>query len=117
MAGTVISGQLTFDDAAPPFDDATVWVILEEVTYADASAREVSRLKIPGYAHGPGGAPLDFSLAAGPLDPNRRYQIRAHVDLSSSGGLEKGDQITMQSYPVVTQGHPNQVNLRLHRIE
>ena len=117
MAGTVISGQLTFDGAAPPFDNATVWVVLEDVTYADALAPEISRLKIPGYAHGPGGPPLDFTLAAGPLDPNRRYQIRAHVDLSSSGALKAGDLITMQSYPVATQGHPNQVNLRLRRIE
>lgn len=116
MTGSVISGQLTFDDAAP-FENATVWVVLEDVTYADASSREVSRLKIPGYTHAPGGPPLDFSIAAGPLDPKRRYQLTAHVDRTSSGRLKVGDQITMQSYPVATQGHPDRVHARLRRIE
>ena len=69
MTGSVISGQLTFDDTAP-FENATVWVVLEDVTHADASSREVSRLKIPGYTHAPGGPPLDFSSLPAHSIPN-----------------------------------------------
>ena len=116
MAAGIISGQLTFDDT-DPFENATVWVVLEDVTLADASSREVSRLKIPGYTHSPGGPPLEFSLTPGPLDPNRRYQIRAHVDRTSTGRLKAGDQTTTQSYPVATQGYPSRVHAQLRRIE
>jgi len=116
MAGSVISGQLIFDDSGP-FENATIWVVLEDVTQADASSREVSRLKISSYTHAPGGPPLEFSLTPGPLDPNRRYQVRAHVDRTSSGRLKAGDQTTTQSYPVATQGYPSWVHAQLRRIE
>jgi uncharacterized lipoprotein YbaY len=115
MAGRQISGQVTFDDAA--FDNATVWVILEEVTHADAPSREVARLEMSGYTHVRGGPPLDFSMVADAVDPTRRYEIRVHVDRMSSGRLKTGDQITMQSYPVLTQGNPDHVDVRLRRIE
>jgi uncharacterized lipoprotein YbaY len=117
MPGTVIRGQISFDETAPPFDDATVWVILQEATRADAPSREVSRLKIPGYSHSPGGPPLEFSLTAEPLDPKCRYELRVHLDLTSSGQLKAADQITVQSYPVVTQGHPDHVSVQLRRID
>src|SRR5262245_43798447 len=116
MAGNVISGQLIFDDT-DPFENATVWVVLEDVTHADASSREVSRLKIPGYTHSRGGPPLEFSLAHDRLDPNHRYEIRAHVDRTSNGRRKPGDQITMQSYPVATQGYPSRVHAQLRRID
>ena len=116
MEASAISGQLTFDDSEP-FENATIWVVLEDVTQADASSREVSRLKIAGYTHAPGDPPLEFSLTTGPLDPSRRYQIRAHVDRTSSGRLKVGDQTTTQSYPVATQGYPRHVHAQLRRIE
>jgi uncharacterized lipoprotein YbaY len=116
MGGNVISGRLTFDDTEP-FENATVWVILEDVTHADGLSREVSRLKISGHSHASGSPPLEFSLAHDPLDPTHRYEIRAHVDRTSTGRLKPGDQTTMQSYPVVTQGYPNRVQAQLRRID
>lgn len=116
MGRSVISGRLTFDDTEP-FENATVWVILEDVTEADGLSREVNRLKISGYTHSSGGPPLEFSLTHDPLDPNHRYEIRAHVDRTSSGRLKPGDQTTMQSYSVATQGHPSRVHAQLRRID
>ena len=116
MGGNIITGRLTFDDTEP-FENATVWVVLEDVTHADALSREVSRLKIPGHTHAPGSPPLEFSLSHDSLDPNHRYEIRAHVDRASSGRLKTGDQATMQSYPVATQGYPSRVSVQLRRID
>jgi uncharacterized lipoprotein YbaY len=118
MAGTTISGQIRFDDSAPAFRNATVRVILEDVTRADAPAREVARLEIPSYSHAPGEPPLEFSLEPlTPLDPRARYDLRVHVDLGSGGKKEVGDQITMQSYPVATQGYPRTATVNLRRID
>jgi len=117
MAGPTITGQIRFDESAPAFRNATVRVILEDVSRADAAAREVARLEIPAYAHAPGDPPLDFSLESPALDPHARYEVRVHVDVGRSGAKKVGDQITMQSYPVATQGHPRTVSLNLRKID
>jgi len=117
MAGPTISGQIRFDESAPPFRNATIRVVLEDVSRADAPAREVARLEIPSHSHAPGDPPLDFSLEApSPLDPHARYEVRVHVDLGRRGQKKAGDQITMQSYPVATQGYPSTVSVDVRRI-
>ena len=116
MPETVISGEIAFDDGSPPFEDATVRVILEDVTRADAAAREVARATIAAYSRAKGDPPLAFSLHADNLDPARRYELRVHVDRASSGRISVGDQITMESHPVATRGYPNHVSVRVRPV-
>ena len=117
MAGTTISGQIRFDESAPAFRNATVRVMLEDVSRADAPAREVARQEIPAYSRTPGDPPLHFHLETPtPLNPHSRYEVRVHVDVGASGEKKAGDQITMQSYQVATQGHPSLVNVSVRRI-
>lgn len=116
MAWMVISGAIAFDDASPQFANATVRVILEDVTRADSAAREVARTTIAGYSRAPGDPPLSFSLRADNLDPARRYEVRVHVDRGSTGQISTGDQITMESHPVATRGYPNHVDVRVRTV-
>ena len=117
MAGTTISGQVRFDESAPAFQNATVHVILEDVTRADAPAREIARQEFASYSRRPGDPPLQFNLeTATTLDQHSRYEVRVHVDVGASGQKKTGDQITMQSYQVATQGHPSTVTVNVRRI-
>ncbi|HKQ74316.1 MAG TPA: YbaY family lipoprotein [Blastocatellia bacterium] len=111
-----VSGRIWFDDAAGQFSGATLRVKLEEVSRADAPARELSQLVISNCSHSPGEPPVDFILTADPIEPNKRYEVRAHLDIDGSGQYAAGDQITTHSYPVLTQGYPDTVDLRLQRI-
>lgn len=111
-----MSGEIFFDEGAPPFSGAVVHVRLDDVSRADAPAIEVARLDIPDVSYQPGDPPLEFSLPTPSLDPAARYEIRAHADLDGAGHVTRGDQITMESYPVLTGGSPNRIRLRLRRI-
>lgn len=116
MSGKV-SGQIWFDDAGGQFSGATLHVKLEEVSRADASAQEIAHLIIPDCSHAPGDPPVDFTLSIGPFEGKGRYELRVHLDLSGNGAYKVGDQITTQSYPVLTQGYPDTVQVHLHLIK
>jgi hypothetical protein len=64
----------------------------------------------------PVGEGIPFCLYAGATDPKATYTVRVHIDLTGSGSLKKGDYINMESYPVLTQGHPREVIVRARRI-
>ena len=92
-------------------------VVLEDVSRADAPAREIARQEIVSYSRAPGDPPLQFHLETPTsLDPHSRYEVRVHVDVGTSGEKKVGDQITMQSYQVATQGHPSTVTVNVRRI-
>jgi hypothetical protein len=112
----VVTGQIWFDNATAAFSGATLRIRLEEVSRADAPAQEVGCLEVPDYAYSPGDPPFSWTLGVGLLDPGKRYEVRVHLDRDSSGEYSAGDQITTQSYPVLTQGYPSTVNIQLHRI-
>lgn len=111
-----VSGRIWFDDTAGQFTGATLRVKLEEVSRADAPAREISQLVISNCSHSLGEPPVDFVLSADPIEPSGRYEVRVHLDLDGSGEYAAGDQITTQSYPVLTQGYPDTIQIRLQQI-
>jgi uncharacterized lipoprotein YbaY len=112
----LVTARISFDEAALPISGALVRVLLQEVTRSDAPAREVARFELPNYSRSPGEPPLEVSLNGGPIDPNARYELRVHVGSGGEGGLKAGDQINTQSHPVLTQGHPDRVNIQLRRV-
>ena len=114
---TRLTGRIWFDDAAGRLSGATLRVKLEEVSRADAPARDISQLVISNFSHSPGEPPIDFVLNVDEIDPRERYEVRVHLDLDGNGRYAAGDQITTQSYPVLTQGYPDTIEIRLQRID
>jgi uncharacterized protein YuzE len=49
---------------------------------------------------------LTFKLEISDLNPQDDYAIRVHIDLDRDGKISGVDYINMQSYPVLTRGHP-----------
>lgn len=111
-----VAGQVVFDDQGESFRGAILRIKLEDVSRADAVSQEVGHVEIAGCSYEVGDAPLDFSLTADNIDPNGRYEVRVHLDMNGNGEYSAGDQITMESHPVLTLGYPAKVKVQLRGI-
>jgi len=114
----VVRGQIVFEDDAAAFSQATLYVTLEDVTYADSKAVIVGRLVKENISYDPAAPrPLTFDVSVEVPDRNALYNIRAHCDLDGDGQISHGDYVSTQSYPVITRGHPSEVSVRVRRIK
>ena len=103
-----ITGTATYRErmALPP--EAVLEVVLEDITLADAPAREPGRVTLPG----PGQPPFAFTMSYDPraVDQARRYAVRARITV--------GDRLIFTTdtvHPVLTGGHGASVDLLLKR--
>jgi uncharacterized lipoprotein YbaY len=114
-AGSLVRGEVIFPREAGPLRDARVFVLLEEVSLADAPAVIVGRQVQEHTALPGGGAALPFEVHAPPPDPRASYSVRVHVDLDGDGEIGPGDYVSTAGYPVLTRGHPDEaaVEVRL----
>lgn len=117
-AEPLVSGSISFDDDASAFAGATVYVRVEDVSYADASSkvlaeqvmRDVSRL-------GESEEDLEFRIYGRITDERASYSVSVHVDVDGDGEVSLHDYITMQSYPILTQGHPRKLSVRVREVK
>ena len=49
-------------------------------------------------------------------DERARYAVRVHVDIDGDGQVSRGDYLNMESYPVLTYGHPSRVTVRVQEV-
>lgn len=110
----IVRGTITFAREFPASPNGRLYVRLLDVTMADAPARMVSEqvLDLPA---GPG--PAAFELRAPEIDEHASYIVMAHADLDADGAVSRGDFITTQSYPVLSFGHPDRVQILLKPVE
>jgi len=114
----VVKGEIVFDDDAPAFAGATLYVTIEDVTYADNDATTIERLVKKDVAHDPNSRePLTFEIRCDVPDTNALYNVRAHIDVDGGGKISRGDYVNTQSYPVITRGHPSEVSMRVSRVK
>jgi hypothetical protein len=57
-----------------------------------------------------------FCLVALEVDPRARYEVSVLVDLDGDGETSVGDYRNTVSYPVLTRGFPDEVEVRAKRI-
>jgi len=101
LPAEAIEGRIVFGEDARPFQDASVEVVLEDTTYADAPAVAVARLvlRAVSYDGAPGGS-IAFALPRPPAAPGRAHTLRILVDVDGDGRLGKGDYRNAESVPV-----------------
>lgn len=94
----------------------TVRVRVEDVSRADAAsvvvAEDVTVLVRPVVA----GERLPFACAIPNVDEQARYSVRVHIDRDGTGAVKKGDLISTQSYPTLTHGAPDRVEVAVVQI-
>lgn len=115
----LVRGTLVFEPSRPDLSGATVRVRLEEVSRADASARVVAERTIDDPADRLSGDGLPFALSGSrnEIDSGGRYSVAAHVDVDDDGEVSTGDFVTMESHPVLTRGHPDEVTVSVRKVE
>jgi uncharacterized lipoprotein YbaY len=113
----LVKGEILLGEAERSFTGATVHVQLEDVSYADAPSRVIAEQVIPNVSHESGTEhALRFALYGNVPDDKGRYIVTVHVDLQGQGRVSRGDYLSMESYPVLTYGNPNQISIRLREV-
>jgi uncharacterized lipoprotein YbaY len=113
----LVSGEIVFGTGEEAFSEATATVRLEDTSRADAPSRLVAGQVIRHVAYRPGQeVRLPFALYGPAPDERVRYTVSAHLDVAGNGRLSRGDYINVQSYPVLTFGHPREVTVHLRKI-
>jgi hypothetical protein len=114
----ILRGEIVFANEATAFSGATLYITLEDVTYADDDAITVRELVIRNVAYNTR-APdhLTFEIPFEVPNPSALYSVRIHIDLDDDGEISSGDYVNMQSYPVMTRGNPSAVSVRVSRVK
>ena len=89
-----------FGDDALPFRGASVELILEDTTFADAPAIPVARRVLSSVSYDGGGGSIAFVLHRDPVEPGRHHSLMVLVDLDGDGKLGRGDYRNAESVPV-----------------
>jgi putative lipoprotein len=94
-----------------------VLVELENISRADAPSEVVASLQLyPGELRGGDLISLELEVPMDALDQRHLYSVRVHVDMTGSGEVERGDFITMQSFPVLTRGYGDNVRVTVRKV-
>jgi uncharacterized lipoprotein YbaY len=114
----IVKGEILFEEDMDSFSKATVRVYLEDVSLLDAPSKVVAEQVIPNISHEKGTEErLEFALYGEIPDERASYSIHVHVDLQGDEEIQRGDYITMQSYPVLTFGYPDTVLVRVRQVK
>jgi len=94
-----------------------ILVEVEDISRADAAAQVVARHEFtPGPISGGARIPVLIEVLPDALDQRHSYSVRVHVDVNGSGEINRGDFITMQSYPVLTHGYGAHVHVSVRQV-
>lgn len=103
--------------ADSPARAARIVVQVEDITRADAPSVVIAEQRLDDVPLGEANElPFAIDLPAQLIDPRAMYSVRAHVDTTGSGTVERGDLITTQTYPVLTRGAADEVRVEVRRV-
>jgi uncharacterized lipoprotein YbaY len=112
-----VTGEVVLPDVDYPTKTADLVVKVEDVSRADAPSVAVGEHRRRGVALRAGATiPFTIQIPAERLDERNLYSVSAHVDMSGTGSVKRGDLISTQSYPVLTRGHGDRVRVVLRRV-
>lgn len=116
----VVTGEVVFDADTLAFVGAWLIVKLQDVSLMDAPAKVLSRYQQDLSYDGSEAIKFELTLNGGAeIDPRASYSVQAHVSLhpfDEPEDVRQGDFLSMQSYPVLTQGNPKHVTIEVKRI-
>lgn len=117
-APPLVRGEIVFDERAQSFAGATLCVSLDNTTLEDEAAQTIIRQVIRDVSYDSGaGNSLTFELRGHVPDDSAKLTLNVLVDLDGDEKMSHGDYINMESYPVLTRGHPNFVAVRVKQIK
>lgn len=113
----LVHGAIVLPPDMTPVTPSSVRVEVEDISRADMPSEVVGyQLISTGAVSGGEAIPFNIEIPASLIDPQRLYSVRAHIAMHNSGEIERGDYITMQTYPVLTRGYGNRVMIAVRRV-
>ena len=118
MSKPVVKGEIVFATKPDLPASAKAYVRLLDTSLADAPSPVVAEQVIEHVARSLSkGEKVAFVLEPNSIDERDTYYVSVLVDLDGDGKISKGDYISMQSYPVLTFGHPSEVTIEVKKVE
>lgn len=112
----MVRGEVVVPPDAPVVA-ADLVVDLEDVSRADAPSEVIGAHRVEGVEVAPGAVlPFAIEVPADAIDERNSYSLRAHVDISRTGTVERGDLLSMQSYPVLTRGYGREATIAVRTV-
>lgn len=113
----VVEGEILLPPEMTPVTPVSIQVEVEDISRADMPSEVVGQQSIiTRRLEGGEAIPFEIAIPSRLINAQRLYSVRAHIATSGSGEVERGDYITMQSYPVLTRGYGNRVTLAVRRV-
>ena len=110
-------GKVLLDGWRGELGPATVYVRLLDTSRIDAPAHTIDEVVFQDVsldqAQFDG---IEFCVSTQELDVRARYEIYALVDLDGDGEVSVGDYVNTWSYPVLTRGSPDRVEVHVRPI-
>jgi uncharacterized lipoprotein YbaY len=106
----MVSGEIVFTQPIAP-QPAILRVLVEDVSRADAIATVVAETATALDRPVAAGETLPFSLEVPIESETQRLSVRVHVDRRGDRAVATGDSISTRSYPVLTHGFPDRVEV------
>ena len=114
----LVKGEILFSKELGSFSGARVHIYLEDVSLQDASAKIMAQQTITEFSHESGTEDrVAFSLQSGTINSRASYSIRAHITFHDDGYIHRGDYISTESYPALTDGCPNQMLVNVTEVK
>jgi putative lipoprotein len=111
-APKIVKGEVLLPAGALPAGHANLIVQVEDVSRADAPSQIVGEHRQTGIVLRQGGAlPFTIKIPSELIDENHSYSVRAHIDVSGSGDVTKGDLVSTQAHPVLSRGYGTTVRV------
>lgn len=114
----VVRGRIHFDPATRLPPAATAYVRILDTTECDAPSTVLGEQVIRDIGSQlQQGLPLRFGVEAVAFNANASLRLNVLVDVDGDGQVGRGDFITMQSYPVLTYGYPDEVDVVVRQVQ
>lgn len=107
-----VSGEIRFPPETMPSTNASVTIIIEDVSVADSKAPIITQQVIDNVDYH-AGKTIEFAFNGIEVDETARYNVRVHVRNTSETSIRVDDYITMRNYPVLTHDAPDHVIIDL----
>ena len=118
MSKPVVKGEINFAGSPDLPASAKAYVRLRNTSLADAASAVVAEQVIDHVDRFVSkGEKVRFVLEPNSIDERDSYNVSVLVDIDGDGKVSKGDYISMQSYPVLTYGYPNEVTIEVKPVE
>lgn len=113
---TKVTGTITFD-GVPSEGSGDVISGSGTVKLLDVSALDAPSVTIASQAVSYiGSGPIAFETPVPEVNASSSYVVYVHLDADQDGAVSRGDYVTTESFPVLTQGHGTDVAVRVKRI-